>query len=331
MHPVRLVRVAGSGTGLVVDSDGTPYVVEFASAAGVLHSGPAETIKALFPGGAESWLPLIEQWSSVRGAVLAVLEVAQDDLDRGRDRLGARPLGDVQLSPPLPDPASRIFATGGNFPMHTSNLAAQLDLPDSVLPGSAEGAPPWGFCVIPRTVVGPGAIITPPEGTAKLDYEAEVAVVLGAGEHPQDSDRVSVWGYTAWNDFSIRDDAFGLSSIDHGPLTWSLVKNFRTGNSCGPWLVVDEPVDVSDLRISCRVNDDVRQDGTTADMRYSFGQIAAHLSHFVPIGCGDMILSGTPGGTAMEDGEDGAFLRDGDEVEVTVGGVARLHNTVKLS
>lgn len=328
---MKLVRVKGSGTGIVVDADGTSYVAELARAASVFHSGPAEAIKTLFPGGPESWLPLIGQWPSARGALLEFLEAVQDDLDRGRDRLEARPLSEVPLDPPLPDPASRIFAMGGNFPMHTGKMAAQMKLPDSVVSGTVESTPPWGFYVIPGTVVGPGAIVTPPEGTAKLDYEAEVAVVLGAGEHPRGSDRVSVWGYTAWNDFSIRDDAFGLSGVDHGPLTWSLTKNFRTGNSCGPWMVVDEPFDVGDLKIRCRVNGELRQDGTTADMRYSFGRIAAHLSRFVPIAGGDLILSGTPGGTAMEDGIDGPFLADGDEVEVFVDGAGTLRNTVKLS
>ncbi|WP_405865700.1 fumarylacetoacetate hydrolase family protein [Streptomyces sp. NBC_00005] len=327
---MKLVRVAGAGTGLVVDSAGSTYVVDLAGSASALDDGPAEAIKASFPGGSQSWLPMIGAWPSVRGALLTLLELVQDDLDRGRDRLGARPLAEVPLDPPLPDPASRIFAMGGNFPMHAGRMASRMELPESFVSGTADDTPPWGFYVIPGTVVGPGAIVTPPEGTAKLDYEAEVGVVLGGAEHPRGSDRVSLWGYTAWNDFSIRDDALGLSRIDHGPLTWSLVKNFRTGNSCGPWMVVDEAIDVTDLRIRCRVNDELRQDGTTADMGHSFGRIAAHISRFVPLGGGDMILSGTPGGTAMEDGPDGAFLRDGDEVEVAVDGVAPLRNTVKM-
>lgn len=323
--------MAGSGTGVVVASADTHYVVEPAKSLSSLDSGLAGSIRVLFPDGPQSWLPLIEEWPSARGSLYAFLEVVQDDLDRGRDRLKARPLAEVPLDPPLPDPASRIFAMGGNFPAHTAKMAARTRTPDSVVSGAVDSTPPWGFYVIPGTVVGAGAIVTPPEGTVKLDYEAEVAVVLGAGEHPRGSDRVSVWGYTAWNDFSIRDDALGLSGIDHGPLTWSLTKNFRTGNSCGPWMVVDEAINLPTLRIRCRVNDELRQDGTTADMKYSFGRIAAHLSRFVPIGGGDMILSGTPGGTAMEDGPDGAYLRDGDEVEVMVDGVAALRNAVKMS
>ncbi|GAB2968035.1 fumarylacetoacetate hydrolase family protein [Amycolatopsis acidiphila] len=331
---MKLVRIAGSGTGLVVESAASPGVVELAGAAEALapgHGALAEALGSLLTDRAQSWLPLIDGWSSVKGTLLELLEVAHEDLARGRDRLGIRELGEVPLEPPLPDPASRIFAMGGNFPLHTAKMAGTMDLPDSVVSGTVDSTPPWGFFVIPGTVAGAGATVTPPEGTAKLDYEAEVGIVLGAGEHPPGSDHVSVWGYTAWNDFSIRDEALGLARIDHGPLTWSLTKNFRTGNTCGPWLVVDEPMDVDDLGIRCRVNEELRQDGTTADMRYSFGAIAAHVSRYAPLGAGDMILSGTPGGTAMEGGLTGPFLMDGDEVEVVVDGVAPLRNSVKMS
>jgi 2-keto-4-pentenoate hydratase/2-oxohepta-3-ene-1,7-dioic acid hydratase in catechol pathway len=139
---------------------------------------------------------------------------------------------------------------------------------------------------------------------------------------------VAIWGYTAWNDFSIRDAAFKLSKVDHGPLTWSLQKNFDTANACGPCLVVDEGATVGDLRIQLRVNGEQRQDGTTADMRYSFGAIASHLSEYLSLRPGDMILSGTPSGTAMEAGPEGVFLADGDEVEVEVDGVGVLRNRV---
>lgn len=80
-----------------------------------------------------------------------------------------------------------------------------------------------------------------------------MAVVFGPGEHPVGSDRITIWGYTAWSDFSIRDTVLGLSKTDHGPLTWSLTKNFRTGNSCGPYLVVDEGPPVDNLRITLTV------------------------------------------------------------------------------
>jgi 2-keto-4-pentenoate hydratase/2-oxohepta-3-ene-1,7-dioic acid hydratase in catechol pathway len=321
---MKLVRIAGSGTGLVAGSGAQPFVVEVAAAAALGRGALADQLRSLFPAGTQSWLPMIRQWPAARGTLLSLLEAAEDDLARGRERLGLRPLGEVPLDPPLPDPAAQIFAMGGNFPQHADKMTAVTTTPQ-------QGAPPWGFTALPATVVGPGAMVTPPEGTRKLDYEAEVAIVLGDWELSRGSDQISVWGYTAWNDFSIRDHALGLAQIDHGPLTWSLTKNFRTGHSCGPWLAVDEPTDVADLRIRCLVNGEFRQDGSTAEMQHSFVRIAAYISQFAPLRGGDMILSGTPGGTAIEGGLDGPFLRDGDEVEVLVDGIASLRNQVKMS
>lgn len=234
-----------------------------------------------------------------------------------RDDLGERgeavPLADVTLEPPLPSAAPRIFAMGGNFPMHVADTERKLDVtvPDW----------PWGFYVIPGTIVGDGATVTPPRGTQKLDYEAEVAVVL--------DDDGGVWGWTGWNDFSMRDPAFGLAEVDRGPLTWSLQKNFATANACGPWLVVDAlPAD--GLRIVCRVNGEVRQDGNTRDMKHDFAAIVDHIGAYLPLAAGDMIVSGTPAGTAMEGGPDGAFLNDGDVVEVEVDGAGTLTNRVVM-
>jgi 2-keto-4-pentenoate hydratase/2-oxohepta-3-ene-1,7-dioic acid hydratase in catechol pathway len=218
----------------------------------------------------------------------------------------------------LLDPAARIFAMGGNFPMHVTEMTKKMQLPPSL---ADPNSPPWGFYVIPGTIVGHEATVTPPAGTRFFDYEAEIAVVLGGdGE---------VTGYTGFSDFSIRDSAFGLSLTDHGPLTWSLQKNFATGNAVGPTLVQTD--DVSDIRITCRVNGETRQDDTTAAMKFSVPEIVAHISEYLPLGAGDVIVCGTPGGTAMEYGPEGdRWLKDGDVVEVEVGDAGVLRNTVRM-
>ncbi|WP_416981190.1 fumarylacetoacetate hydrolase family protein [Streptomyces sp. T028] len=327
---MRLVRVRDEGTGLLVGPPGEEIVVDIARGLAELRRGEPALVAALepyFTTADGSWLPLIARWREVRGFLRALAEIAAD----GQALTAAsRRLDDVRLDPPLPDPGVRIFALGGNFPAHGSGMAAVMDVAESVRQGAAGGNPPWGFYVIPGTVVGQDAVVTPPSGTRKLDYEAEVAVVLGAGAHEPGSDVIDVWGYTAWNDFSIRDEALGLTKIDHGPLTWSLTKNFRTGHSSGPCMVVDEPIPAAGLGIICKVNGELRQDGTTAQMQYTFGATAAHISRYAPLAGGDMILSGTPAGTAMEGGVDGPFLKDGDHVEVGVEGVGLLRNRVVL-
>lgn len=287
---MKLVRYDGGRTGLLVGDT----VVDATSAVPIA-----------------SWLPLISEWDEAREQL------------RELERREGTPVAEVSLEAPLPDPSARIFAMGGNFPMHTAATIDKLEIEvsDSVTSGSKNDTPPWGFYVIPGTIVGPGAAVSPPRGTQKLDYEAEVGVVLSG-------DGAAIWGYTAWNDFSIRDPAFGLSKVDHGPLTWSLQKNFASANACGPCMVVDEPV--TGLRITCRVNGELRQDGTTTDMKYGFDEIAAHIEEYLPLGPGDMILSGTPAGTGMEGGPGGPFLADGDVCEVEAGASGTLRNTVVL-
>jgi 2-keto-4-pentenoate hydratase/2-oxohepta-3-ene-1,7-dioic acid hydratase in catechol pathway len=287
---MKLVRYDGGRTGVIVGDE----VVELADLA----------------GGA-SWVPLIEA-----GATPEVPDAA------------GTPLSAVRLEAPIPDPGARIFAMGGNFPMRTAATAEKLTikLSDSVTSAAKDDTPPWGFYVIPGTIVGPEHDVTPPRGTQKLDYEAEVGIVLAGSGRGRDT--LQIWGYTAWNDFSIRDAAFGLSKVDHGPLTWSLQKNFASANACGPCMVVGEPIPRSGLQITCRVNGELRQDGNTTAMKYGFDEIAAHIEEYLPLGAGDMILSGTPAGTGMEGGPAGPFLADGDVCEVEVTGTGALRNRV---
>ncbi|MDT2003848.1 fumarylacetoacetate hydrolase family protein [Rhodococcus opacus] len=151
-----------------------------------------------------------------------------------------------------------------------------------------------------------------------------VGVVLRGGETPR------VWGVVAVDDVSVRDPYFasGAPRIDEGPLTWVLQKNFRGGTACGPWVVVDEDLDENDLDIQTRVNGVLRQSGSTSEMVYSFADVVDHLHGFIPLRAGDIIASGTPEGTAFEEGADGPFLVDGDEVVVEVEGVGYLRNVV---
>jgi 2-keto-4-pentenoate hydratase/2-oxohepta-3-ene-1,7-dioic acid hydratase in catechol pathway len=328
---MRLVRLTGGLTGVVVDIADTPMIVRVIGAIDVLGRDLADlaSLRRWFRGYPESWLPLIAEWRSAETVLCKLIDQSRDDYEAGRDRIEFLPLASTDLDPPLPDARARIFASGGNFAQHASKISSQLV--SKTGPGTPGEFPPWGFYIIPGTVVGPGATVTPPPGTQKLDYEAEVAVVFGAEAPTTGRGSPAVWGYTAWNDFSIRDAALGLSRTDHGPLTWSLTKNFETGNSCGPWMVVGRDLDVQDLRIQCWVNGSLRQDGTTRDMIYSFSDTARYISEYLPIQAGDMILSGTPAGTAMEGGLDGPYLGDGDHIEVLVEGISTLTNDVKLA
>src|SRR5581483_218317 len=208
---MKLVRFNGGRTGVLADGD---TVVIDASGA----------VPSLVPGA--DWTALIQRWAQ-DGPRLQ--ELAEGEIS---NEVRSFEFSEITLEPPLPSAAVRCFAMGGNFPMHTAQTVGKLEMEvsDSITQAKNE-VPPWGFYVIPGTTVGQDATITPPTGTQKLDYEGEVGVIRAAGGA---HGTFPIWGYMAWNDFSIRDAAFGLSKVDHGPLTWSLQKNFATGNACGP-------------------------------------------------------------------------------------------------
>ena len=304
---MKLARFDEGKTGLIVERHGELHVIDVvATLSGVAaDQSVRETLGALLVCEHASWLPLIRDWLPAR-ATLRALEASALDSGEG---IVTRALQEVTLQPPLPDRASRVFAIGANFRDHVKT-AGNDDLP------------PWGFFVIPGTIVGTGALITPPPWVQKLDYEAEVAIVLGSGGANLSPDNLDVWGYTGWNDLSIRDGSFGLRTIDAGPrLNWALQKNFTSSNPCGPWLVVDEPLVGKDVHFSSRINGERRQASSTAEMIHGFGAIAEWLSAHLALEPGDVLLSGTSGGTAVESGIDGPFLRDGDIVEVEVEGI----------
>lgn len=324
---MRLARFDGGRSALVVGSGEGDSLLEIDAGREALRAADpaaAEALAELLPDGAGSWAAMIDEWERAAPALRGLEALA---VEPGGAEALLRPVLDAAVfEPPLPHPCARIFAMGGNFSFHVSGMPESA-LSDSLREGAA-AKPPWGFFVIPGTVVGPETEIVPPVGTKLFDYEAEVGVVLAAAGRSLAAGEVRIWGYTAWSDFSIRDAAFGLSDTDHGPLTWSLVKNFDGANACGPWMVVEEGADPTATRIRCRVNGDLRQDDSTARMTFGYGEIAAHISEYMTLAPGDMILSGTPGGTAIEGGVDGPYLAAGDVVEVEIEGVGTLRNTV---
>jgi 2-keto-4-pentenoate hydratase/2-oxohepta-3-ene-1,7-dioic acid hydratase in catechol pathway len=273
-------------------------------------------VTAELPEAGRDWRPLIEDWNRWSQALRELATSA------GAPHLV---LETIRLGPPLPSPASRMFAMGVNFRSHVSAASAAVGGENPVATADA-ARPPAGFFVIPGTVIGPDDEIVPPPDAQKLDYEAEVAVVLASGGRNLAPEDVRVWGYTAFNDVSIRDPHLGLSRLDEGALAWGLQKNFDGGNICGPSLVIDG--DVADVTIVSQVNGEQRQSGSTAQMINSFAQGAAYLSRYLTLRSGDMLTSGTPAGTAIEQGIDGPYLRTGDTIEITVGTAGVLRNRV---
>ena len=221
----------------------------------------------------------------------------------------ARPIADLRLLGPVPRP-SKIVAVGRNYREHAAEEEA-------VLPEA-----PLLFAKLPSALVGHDADVTwSTELTGQVDYEAELAVVIGrrARSVPAEVALEHVLGYTCLNDVSARD----LQVADG---QWTRAKGLDTFCPMGPWLVTaDEIPDPGALRVRCRVNGDVRQDATTAQLVHGVAELVAYCSTSFALEPGDIIATGTPGGVgAFRDPP--LFLADGDVVEVEIGGIGILRN-----
>lgn len=323
---MKFVRFDDGATGLLVDDQ----VVDIGAARATLGSAGSDTLDRFLPdGGRGSWNDMIAHWDEAREPLA---ELAAHAAEGGLD--GTAPLASVRLLAPLPDRRARIIALGANNATHAANaftaVTGEEYTEEQFLKEPGEGLPPWGFLIMPESVVGPEVEIKPEASVQKLDYEVEVGIILAAGGRRLSADDFSVWGFTAWNDLSIRDARLGIGPpIHRGAFNWALEKNFDTGNACGPCVVVDEDYDVNRLRCVLRVNGEVRQDWSTADMIYNFAECVAFISKYIRLAPGDILCSGTGAGTAIEGGVDGnRWLQPGDRIEAEVEGVGILANTV---
>ncbi len=210
----------------------------------------------------------------------------------------------------------KLISVGLNFTDHARETS--LPIPEQ----------PIYFLKSTETLVGPEDEVVRPPGETTLDWEVELAIVIGATADrlasPGDADSV-IAGYTISHDVSVRD-----WQIDP-PTGWDRSKVTPTFNPLGPALVTpDEIVDVDALRLRTRVNAVLRQDGTTADMSFPPRFLVWHLSHQARLNPGDIISTGTPAGVSYGH-DDVPYLEPGDVVELEIEGLGAIRNRVVAS
>ena len=232
------------------------------------------------------------------------------------------PLSAVTLEAPLPRPRRNIFCVGKNYHEHAREFAGS-GFDTSRSPGQDIPEHPIVFSKVPECVIGTGEAIRLPRGVSDtIDYEAELAVVIGRGGRaiPRARAMDHVWGYTIVNDVTARD-----WQARHKQ--WHMGKSFDTFCPMGPCLVHAGGLDGTATRVRCHVNGELRQDASTRDLIFDIPTLIETLSAGITLFPGDLIATGTPAGVGI--GFDPPrYLRAGDVVRVEVDGIGVLENPV---
>ncbi|WP_248958161.1 fumarylacetoacetate hydrolase family protein [Sphaerisporangium perillae] len=252
----------------------------------------------------------IARFSTGEGVAFGVVEGAQGE--EFISRIGGHPFGEIQftgeryplqevrlVTPMLP---SKVIAIGKNYAEHAREM------------GGEAPAEPLIFSKPSTSVIGHGeAISYPHKLSERVDYEGELAVVIGrlCREVPVERARDVIFGYTCANDVTARD----LQSKDG---QWTRAKGFDTFCPLGPWIQTD--LDPADLAITTTVNGELKQSARTSQLIHDIPKLIAYITDVMTLIPGDVILTGTPEGVGP--------LQDGDEVSVGIEGIGTLTNRV---
>ncbi|TAL22992.1 MAG: FAA hydrolase family protein [Frankiales bacterium] len=214
------------------------------------------------------------------------------------------PLSSVRLL--APTQPINVVCIGKNYADHVREMAGTTS-------GPSESGVPTVFLKPATSVIGPDDPIRLPVGAGRVDHEGELAVVIGkpARDLTPENALAHVWGYTAANDVTARDQQKSDGQ-------WTRGKGHDTFCPLGPWIETD--LDAADLRVRCEVDEVLRQDGRTRDLLHDVPAVLAFITSFMTLLPGDVVLTGTPAGVGP--------LEPGNVVEVSVEGIGTLRNPV---
>jgi acylpyruvate hydrolase len=282
-----------------------------------LHcSMPSDAIRFI-EGGAE-------QLARARSALDHCVQRAADSSGQRAliERGVLHPASEVGFLPPVPRPG-KLISLGVNYPTH---LAEASGLPSVQRLKTGPGVP-RAFSKLPSVLIGHREPVVYPRMTQQLDYEIELALVIAkrCKNVPRDAVADVIYGYTIYNDISMRDvqqDEMAVGLLLLG-------KNFDTSGPIGPWLVTaDEVADPNALELTLSVNGQVRQRDNTRNMLRAVPEIVEYWSQ-ITLEAGDVISTGTPAGVGIFSNPPEKFLlHPGDRIEATITGLGTLENTV---
>jgi len=270
---------------------------------------------ALVDAAAETLRPIAGAFADWGPALTRA--IAAGRADEGREALplsgSARPLSGVRLLPPV-EPVNRVVVAGANYAKH---LAADF--------GLKSPQQPIAFLKAYGALIGANDPIRYPPLTSELDHEVELVVVIGDAPDDPENPLASVLGYTVGNDVSARDlQRSGPVGIG---MDLFAAKSQDRSTGVGPWIVTrDEfPAGSPQLRLTLKVNGEVRQDSNTGEMTWDVGQLLRFVEARSSFAGGDIMFTGSPAGVGQGTG---LFLQPGDVVEASVEGIGTINNVV---
>jgi 2-keto-4-pentenoate hydratase/2-oxohepta-3-ene-1,7-dioic acid hydratase in catechol pathway len=229
----------------------------------------------------------------------------------------------VQLTAPLPRPRRNLFCVGKNYHAHAREFAGS-GFDSSAKSGGDIPSAPIIFTKVPECVIATGEPIVIPAGVSTaIDYEAELAVVIGRGGKGIKAAEAMkhVWGYTIVNDVTARD-------WQSRHQQWDMGKSFDTFCPMGPWLVTADECDGTRTQVRCWVNGEERQNASTTGLIFDIPTLIETLSAGITLYPGDVIATGTPVGVGIGFSPP-KYLRAGDVVRVEINGIGVLENPVR--
>ena len=277
-------------------------LLNFYAADETLHIGASDgkkTVDVSAVGYSWSWQEIFRDWQKIEPQIANILK-------------HARPLPPgIRFAPAVTAPG-KILCVGLNYASHRAEVPF--------------GAPkhPALFSKFGNALNAAGGEVHLPAGAKELDYEAELVIVVGRRVKDADEEEAAaaIFGYTAGNDFTVRDWQRRTSQ-------WLLGKTPDGFAPIGPYIVPAAEIDVSRLAIETFVNGERRQDGTTADMIFPPAAIVSYISKCMTLAPGDIIFTGTPHGVIFGMPEkERRWLKPGDEVVVKIEGIGELRNVI---
>ncbi|MGB6104856.1 MAG: fumarylacetoacetate hydrolase family protein [Pusillimonas sp.] len=264
------------------------------------------TLESLTQGLAQDMNQLVKNYSEIQPKLQATQQ--------------GRPLDMASLLAPIERPLRNVFCVGRNYHAHAKELSS------SVFKDNDQNVQSWPivFTKVPECVVGPNDTVELPAGISEqIDYEAELAIVIGkGGKNISRAEAMShVFGYTIVNDVTARD-----VQIRHQQ--WDMGKSFDTFCPMGPWIVTADELDGGNTRVRCWVNGELRQDGATPDLIFDLPTLIETCSRGITLYPGDIIATGTPAGVGMGLNPP-QYLKTGDVVRIEIDGIGVLENTFK--